>query len=377
MHPISFINLAAQQTKIKSQLESSIQHVLEHGQYILGPEVFELEEKLSKYTGAEHTISCANGTDALSLLLMAKHVGHNDAVFVPSFTFAATAEVVAYSGATPIFVDVLENTFTMSPASLKEAIITSQKIGLIPKGIITVDLFGLPADYPALNKIAQEHGLWIIADAAQSFGAKIEEKHIGTLCEMTTTSFFPAKPLGCYGDGGAIFLKSTDKKMEATLRSLRAHGTGSGRYDYIHIGINSRLDTLQAAILLEKLKIFDEEYKRRVEIADFYTNRLKTMVQTPIVPENYTHAWALYSIRCDKTQRTPLLDLFKREQIPYMIYYEKPLHLQSAYEHFPRVQSELKITEQLSKEIISIPMHPYLTQEQLNFIVEVIEHGIR
>lgn len=376
MHPISFINLAAQQTKIKSQLDSSIQHVLKHGQYILGPEVFELEEKLSAYTGAAHTISCANGTDALSLLLMAKHIGHNDAVFVPSFTYAATAEIVAHCGATPIFVDVLEDTFNMSPDSLKEAIVTSQKLGLTPKGIIAVDLFGLPADYPALDKIAKDHGLWIIADAAQSFGGKIGEKQVGALCEMTTTSFFPSKPLACYGDGGAIFLSSTDKHMADTLRSLRAHGTGAGRYDYIHIGINSRLDTLQAAILLEKLKIFDEEHKRRVEIANFYAHHLKTIVNTPIVPEHYTHAWALYSIRCDKTQRGSLLELFKHEQIPYMIYYEKPLHLQPAYEHFPKTQSELKITEQLSQEIVSIPMHPYLTEEQLNFIVQVVKHGI-
>ncbi len=377
MHPISFINLAAQQEQIKAGLDAGIKRVLEHGQYILGPEVSELEEKLSLRTGAAHTITCANGTDALSLLLMAKNIGRNDAVFVPSFTYAATAEVVAHCGATPIFVDVLEDTFNMSPDSLRDAIITSQKLGLTPKGMIPVDLFGLPANYAALNNIAQENGLWMIADAAQSFGGKIGEKHIGALCEMSTTSFFPAKPLGCYGDGGAIFLNSNDAQMNHTLRSLRAHGTGASRYDYIHIGINSRLDTLQAAILLEKLKIFDEEYKRRVEVADFYAQHLKNIIHTPIVPENYTHAWALYSVRCDKDQRAPLLELFKKEHIPYMIYYEKPLHLQAAYSCFPQTQSELKVTEKLSQEIISIPMHPYLTDEQLHFIVDVIRHGMQ
>jgi len=377
MDPIAFINLAAQQSKIQPQLQLGIEQVLQHGQYILGPEVAELEHQLSEYTQAAYTISCANGTDALSLLLMAKNIGPNDAVLVPSFTYAATAEVVAYSGAVPIFVDVMEDTFTISISSLKDGIAHCQQLGLTPRGIIAVDLFGLCADYSAINALAAEHGLWVIADAAQSFGAKINNESIGTLCEMTTTSFFPAKPLGCYGDGGAIFLKSDDQALMQKLRSLRAHGTGASRYDHIHIGINSRLDTLQAAILLEKLKIFDEEYKQRVKIAEFYTQHLQSIVRTPVVPQGYTHAWALYSICCNPNHRPALLEAFKQHEIPYMVYYEKPLHLQGAYSHFPQAPSGLATTEKLSQEIVSIPMHPYLSDKQLQFIVEVIQNTLR
>lgn len=377
MDRIAFIDLAAQQKSIRPQLDHALKQVLEHGQYILGPEVYELENKLSQYSGAAETISCANGTDALSLLLMAKGVGKNDAVFVPSFTYAATAEVVAHIGATPIFVDVLEDTFNMSPDSLEQAILTSQKLGLKPKGVIAVDLFGLPANYAALRPIAEKNGLWLIADAAQSFGGKINDQRIGSLCEMTTTSFFPAKPLGCYGDGGAIFLNSNDSAFISTLRSLRAHGIGKERYEFINIGINSRLDTLQAAILLEKLKIFDNEHKRRLEIAQFYHQHLKHLVHTPKVPTGYTHAYGLYTIRCEKAQRASLLELFKEEHIPYMIYYQTPLHAQVAYQQFPTVSGGLPITEKLSQEVISIPMHPYLTNPQLQLIVQVIEHALK
>lgn len=375
MHPISFINLAAQQARIQNELNRAIQRVLAHGQYILGAEVQSLEQELSTYSGATQTISCANGTDALSLLLMAKNVAAGDAVFVPSFTFAATAEVVAHSGAIPIFVDVLEDTFTICPDSLETAIKLSHRLNLKATGIIAVDLFGLPANYPALEKIAQAHGLWVIGDAAQSFGAKINDTHVGALCDMSTTSFFPAKPLGCYGDGGAIFLNTSDAGFIERLKSLRAHGTGKDRYDFIHIGINSRLDTLQAAILLEKLKIFDEEHQRRQEIAQFYSQQLGSLVRTPYIPAGYTHAFALYTIKCDSAERAPLLALFKQEQIPYMIYYQRPLHLQVAYKDFPQVT--LNTTEKLSQEVISIPMHPYLTETELKTIVQLIEHGLR
>jgi dTDP-4-amino-4,6-dideoxygalactose transaminase len=375
MNPIAFIDLAAQQKTIQPQLENAFKRVLEHGQYILGPEVYELEQRLSDYTGASHTISCANGTDALSLLLMAKGVSPNDAIFVPSFTYAATAEVIAHAGAVPFFVDVVEDTFNISVQSLEAAINLAKKNNLKPKGIIAVDLFGLPSDYETLSKIAQQHGLWLISDAAQSFGAKIKEKRVGALCEMSTTSFFPSKPLACYGDGGAIFLNTEDESFVSTLRSLRAHGIGRDRYDFVHIGINSRLDTLQAAILLEKLNIFDEEHKKRLEIARFYEDHLNKVVHTPRMPSDYTHALALYTIRCESKQRTPLLELLKKEHIPYMIYYQTPLHLQAAYQHFPK--TSLEVTNQLSQEVISIPMHPYLTEEQLHFIVDTVQRGLK
>lgn len=377
MKPIAFIDLAAQQQTIQTQLNNAFKRVLAHGQYILGPEVSEFEQKLSEYTGANRVISCANGTDALSLLLMAKQLNRNDAVFVPSFTYAATAEVVAHRGATPIFVDVSEETFNLCPASLEEAIKMAKKNKLQAKGIIATDLFGLPADYEALEKLAQQYGLWLISDAAQSFGAKIKNKCVGSLCEMTATSFFPSKPLACYGDGGAIFLNADHSTLANTLLSLRAHGTGKDRYDFIHIGVNSRLDTLQAAILLEKLNIFNHEYEKRVKIANFYEQHLKNIVRTPQTPADCTHAFALYTIRCHKTQRAPLLDLFKNEQIPYMIYYQKPLHLQPAYQDFPQAPCGLERTNALSEEVISIPMHPYLTEDQLRFIVEVITQGLK
>lgn len=376
MNPIAFIDLPAQQKIIAPELEKAFKQVLEHGQYILGPEVRELEQKLSAYTGANHTISCANGTDALSLLLMAKKVGPNDAVFVPSFTYAATAEVIAHAGATPIFVDVSKDTFNMDIESLEEGIKMAQRSHLRPVGLIAVDLFGLPADYDNLQKIATQYGLWLISDAAQSFGAKIGNKRVGSLCEMSTTSFFPSKPLGCYGDGGAIFLKTEDTDLVNTLLSLRAHGTGKDRYDFVNIGINSRLDTMQAAILLEKLKIFDAEYQARLKIAAFYEKYLSPLVRTPQTPAGYGHAFALYTIRCDKTQRPSLLNALKNENIPYMIYYQTPLHLQEAYQHFPQSPCGLKNTNQISEEVISIPMHPYLNQEQLYFIVEGIKRGL-
>lgn len=377
MKPITFIDLAAQQNTIQGQLDNAFKRVLSHGQYILGPEVYELEQKLSEYTGANHVISCANGTDALGLLLMAKKLDKNDAVFVPSFTYAATAEVVAHRGATPIFVDVSEETFNLCPSSLEEAIKMAKKNKLQAKGIIATDLFGLPADYDTLEKIAQQHGLWLISDAAQSFGAKLRNKRVGSLCEMTTTSFFPSKPLACYGDGGAIFLNADHSCLANTLISLRAHGTGRDRYDFVHIGVNSRLDTLQAAILLEKLNIFNNEHEKRVKIAHFYEQHLKNIARVPQTPAHCTHAFALYTIRCHRTQRDPLLTLLKSEQIPYMIYYQKPLHLQTAYQDFPQTPSGLEKTNLLSQEVISIPMHPYLADDQLQFIVEVITQGLR
>jgi dTDP-4-amino-4,6-dideoxygalactose transaminase len=367
---IQFLDLPAQQAMIKDDIKSRLDAVLAHGQYILGPEVTELEQRLSQITKAKHVISCANGTDALQLLMMAKKVGPNDAVFVPTFTFAATAEVVAESKAVPIFIDVLPDTFNMDPKSLEAGIIQAKKLGLNPKGIIAVDLFGLPADYQALKVIADQHQLWIIDDAAQSFGSKMGDNYVGTFCEMTTTSFFPAKPLGCYGDGGAIF--TDNDTLTEELRSLRMHGEGIHKYDNVRVGLNSRLDTMQAAILLAKLNIFDEEVQKRQAIAAFYQHNLPKALQAPKVPDNLRSAWALYTVTCDPALRDHLMSELEKKGIPTRIYYQKPLHQQLAYKHFPSAAPQLTTAEQLSKQVLSLPMHPYLTEGQLAKIVSAI-----
>lgn len=362
---IEFIDLKTQQKRIKPQIDQAIAHVLKHGQYIFGPEVKNLEEALKTYTGAEHAITCANGTDALQLLLMAHNIGPGDAVLVPTFTFASTAEVVALEKATPIFVDVCPKTFNISIESVKEAIARNQHLNI--KGIIAVDLYGLPANYPELEAIAKANGLWLIADAAQSFGGKIGSSTVGSLTQATTTSFFPSKPLSCYGDGGAIL--TNDANTATLLASLRNHGCGAHRYDHIHVGLNSRLDSLQAGILIEKLKIFDEERQQRERIAQFYSNALKGVVQTPTVPETYTHAWGLYTIVCPDQTRDTLVSHLQTHEIPCNIYYHKPLHLQPIYHHYPRAQNQLPIAEKLCKNILSLPMNPYLTDAQLEYIV--------
>lgn len=356
---IQFIDLKAQQLCIRPQIDAAIKRVLDHGAYIMGPEVYELEKQLAEFCGVKHAISCANGTDALGLGLMAKNVGPGDAIFVPSFTYAATAEVVAWMGATPVFIDSLEGTYNIDPVSLELGIQTAKKLGLRPAGIIPVDLFGQPADYDAIQKIADEHNLWVLADGAQSFGASYKGRKVGSIGDMATTSFFPAKPLGCYGDGGAIF--TNDDELASIMKSLRVHGQGTDKYDNVRIGMNGRLDTIQAAILIEKLKIFPDELIARQQTADVYNSKLKDVVQIPHVIDGAKSAWAQYTICLPNgMNREKLMTDMKEAGIPTMIYYVKPLHLQTAYKHYPTAGA-LSVCESLADKVLSLPMSGYVS----------------
>lgn len=374
---ISFIDLKAQQERIRSQIDAAIKRVLDHGTYIMGPEVYELEKQLAQFCGVKYVITCANGTDALGLALMAKNVRPDDAIFVPSFTFAATAEVVAWMGATPIFIDSLEDTYNIDPESLQQGIQTAKKLGLNPVGIIPVDLFGQPADYDAIQEIADEHNLWIIADGAQSFGAAYKNRKVGNIGDMATTSFFPAKPLGCYGDGGAVF--TNDDNLAVIMKSIRVHGQGSDKYDNVRIGMNGRLDTLQAAILIEKLKIFPDELIARQKTADAYDEALKSIVQVPLVMKNATSAWAQYTIRLPKhIDRNKLIAELKEAGVPTVVYYVKPLHLQTAYKHYPTANGDnLPVCESLANEVLSLPMSGYVKDVEINQIIIAVKNGLK
>jgi dTDP-4-amino-4,6-dideoxygalactose transaminase len=366
---IQFIDLKSQQALIRPQIDAAIKRVLDHGIYIMGPEVFELEKRLAEFCGVKHAISCANGTDALALGLMAKNVGPGDAVFVPSFTFAATAEVVAWVGATPVFIDSLEDTYNIDPKSLELGVQTAKKAGLRPVGIIPVDLFGQPADYDTIQAIADDHNLWVMADGAQSFGATYKGRKVGNIGDLATTSFFPAKPLGCYGDGGAIF--TNDDELAAIIRSLRVHGQGLDKYDNVRIGMNGRLDTIQAAILIEKLKIFPDELIARQQAADVYNIGLKDHVKIPFVEKESTSAWAQYTVRLPQgTDRTKLMGELKEAGIPTMVYYVKPLHQQTAYRTYLTAGGgSLPVCEALANEVLSFPIDAYKAYEDYNYIV--------
>jgi dTDP-4-amino-4,6-dideoxygalactose transaminase len=372
---IPFIDLKAQQTRIRPQIDAAIKRVLDHGGYIMGPEVYELEKQLAEFCGVKHAISCANGTDALGLGLMAKNVGVGDAIFVPSFTFAATAEVVAWMGATPIFIDSLEDTYNIDPKSLELGIIAAKKAGLKAKGIIPVDLFGQPADYDVIQTIADEHGLFVIADGAQSFGATYKGRKVGSIGDMATTSFFPAKPLGCYGDGGAIF--TNDDELASVIKSLRVHGQGTDKYDNVNIGMNGRLDTIQAAILIEKLRIFPDELSTRQKAADQYSDALKSLVEVPAVLSNATSAWAQYTVRLPKNiNRSTMITNLKESGVPTMIYYPIPLHLQKAYNAFYlKCPTLLSQCEALSTSVLSFPMCANVGKN-LPYIIEKIKESI-
>jgi dTDP-4-amino-4,6-dideoxygalactose transaminase len=363
---IQFIDLKAQQAVIRPLLDQAVSRVLDHGHYIMGPEVKKFENDLKTFCGAPYALSCSDGTDALSLCLRAKNIGPGDAIFVPTFTFAATAEVVSWVGATPVFVDVLEDTYNLDTESLETAIQVAKNLGLKLKGITAVDLFGQPADYDAIQEIANHHGMWVMADAAQSFGAVYKNRKVGCLAEMTTTSFFPAKPLGCYGDGGAVF--TNDHDLMEILQSLRIHGKGSDKYDNVRIGLNSRLDTIQAAILVEKLKIFSHEIAARNRVAKIYNEGLKNHVRTPYVPDDVTSVWAQYTVNLESKDRTAIMSRMKEVGVPNMIYYIKPLHLQTAYSHYPRA-THLSVSERLAAQVLSLPMHPYLSEEDQEYII--------
>jgi dTDP-4-amino-4,6-dideoxygalactose transaminase len=366
--PIPFIDLAAQRARIGHAIDAGLMRVSAHGQYILGPEVKTLEADLAAFCGAKDCITVSNGTVALAMPLMAKNIRPGDAVFCPSFTFAATAEVVAWLGATPVFVDVLPDTFNMDPASLEQAIAKAKRDGLKPKCVITVDLFGQPADYDAIEPIVEAHGLWLMSDAAQSYGGAHRTRKVGTIGHVTATSFFPSKPLGCYGDGGAIF--TDDGEMASVLRSLRVHGQGTDKYDNVRIGLNGRLDTMQAAVLIEKLRILGDEIDARNRVAARYSEALNHAVPVPFVKDGLRSAWAQYTVLVPAASRAAIIDALKAEGIPTMVYYPKPLHQQTAYRHFPLAGNGLPVSERLASEVLSLPMHPYLDAATQDHIAE-------
>ncbi|WP_428558421.1 DegT/DnrJ/EryC1/StrS family aminotransferase [Pseudolabrys sp.] len=373
--PLPFIDLAAQQRRIAPQVEEAIARVLAHGQYIMGPEVIALEKALSEFCGAGHVISCGNGTIALELVLRAKGVKAGDAVLCPSFTFAATAEVVALVGATPIFVDVHGDTFNLDAAGLESGLATAKKLGLKPVGVIPVDLFGHPAEYQDIEPWCNAHGLWLLTDAAQSFGARYHDRKVGTIGLATTTSFFPAKPLGCYGDGGAIFTDDAD--LAAVIRSLRVHGQGTDKYDNVLIGTNGRIDTIQAAVLIEKLKIFPDELEKREMIARRYSDALKDAAAVPSTAQGCTSAWAQYTIKVPAAKRDALAAALRAQGVPTAIYYPKPLHQQTAYRNFPVAGNGLPVSDVIAHEVISLPMHPYLEADAQDRVVNAVQLALR
>ena len=372
---IPFIDVAAQRRRLGKAIDGAVARVLEHCQFMLGPEVKAFEQELAAFCGARHAVGCASGTDALVLALRAKGVGLGDAVFCPSFTFCATAEVVALVGAVPVFVDVHAETFNMDADGLAAAIGTAKRLGLVPKAVIPVDLFGLPADHAAIAAVAQAEGLWVLDDAAQAFGAGLGNRKLGAFGEMTATSFFPAKPLGCYGDGGAIL--TDDDALADLLRSLRMHGQGSDRYDNVRIGLASRLDTIQAAVLREKLKIFPEEIAARNAIARRYDDGLRDAVIVPRVPDGASSVWAQYTIRVSGGRRDGLAAALKSEGIPTAIYYPIPLHRQQAYKHYPIGAGGVAISERLADEVISLPMHAYLDETTQARIIGAVRRILR
>ncbi|GLS89624.1 aminotransferase DegT [Psychromonas marina] len=354
---MQFIDLAAQYQHLKEKIDKRIQTVLDHGKYIMGPEVSELEDKLAEYVGVKHAVTCANGTDALTLCMMALDIKEGDAVFCPTFTFFATAEAVAFAKATPVFVDSDEQTFNICPVDLEKRIKNVIAEGkLKPKAIIAVDLFGLPANYPELERIAKKYDLKIIEDAAQGFGGSINAKKTGSFGDIATTSFFPAKPLGCYGDGGAVF--TNNDGYAELLRSFRVHGKGNDKYDNIRIGMNSRLDTIQAAILLEKLAEFPQELISRNKAATNYEKELSTHFKTPQVPEGYVSSWAQYTL-VDENRDAAMAE-YKEQGIPTVVYYATCMHQQTAFKYLGYCEGDFPVAEKLAKQVFSLPMHPYL-----------------
>lgn len=371
---MQFRDLQKQYQILKKDIDSEIQKVLVQSNFISGFQVVELEKMLADYVGVKHCVTCANGTDALSLALMVWNIGPGDAVFVPDFTFFSTGEIVAFAGATPIFVDVEEVSFNMSPESLEKAIQAVLKEGkLKPRAIIPVDLFGQPADFLRIHPIAQKYNLLILEDGAQGFGGKIGEKRACSFGDIATTSFFPAKPLGCYGDGGAIF--TDNDEWDELLRSLRVHGKGENKYDNIRIGMNSRLDTLQAAILQVKLKAFQEyELDAVNEAAERYRQLLGELVNTPRLKDNFYSSWAQYSILLKgESQRDELQNYLNKNKIPTMVYYSKPMSKQKAFEEMNCVKVDLSTTEDICKRVLSLPLSPYISCEEQIMVVNEIK----
>jgi len=370
---IPFLDLKAQQARLMPTLRPRLEAVLAHCQFILGPEVVELEERLAAYCGAKHCVGVSSGTDSLQIAMMAEGISAGDAVYLPAFTYTATAEVPLLLGATPVFVDVDPHTFQIDPAHLQHRIDTTPG-HLKPRAVIGVDLFGQPADWPALQRIAGSRGLFLLDDLAQSFGASLQGAKLGTQAHATATSFFPSKPFGAYGDGGALFTDDDDRA--ALFRSLRTHGEGTTRYDVLRIGMNGRLDTLQAAILLAKLDMFDDELARREAIARHYDRRLAGLVQVPARVPDSTSAWAIYAILLkSEAERTALQASLKEAGVPSAIYYPRPLHLQPAYAG-AHDGAALPVSEDLSRRIMALPIHPDLSDEQLDQICDAVAAGM-
>jgi dTDP-4-amino-4,6-dideoxygalactose transaminase len=372
---VPFVDLAAQRRRIGKSIDDAVARVMDHCQFINGPEVTQLEAALAAFSGAKHVVTCASGTDALLMVLMAKGVGRGDAVLCPSFTFSATGEAVALTGATPVFTDVDEATFNMDAASLKRGIATARKAGLKPVGVIPVDLFGQSADHDAIAAVAEAEGLFVLDDAAQGFGASYKARRLGTFGIATATSFFPAKPLGCFGDGGAIF--TDDAALAETLRSIRVHGQGADKYDNVRLGLTGRLDTMQAAILIEKLKIFEDEIHARNRVADRYARGLGNLVSVPRLASGCTSVWAQYTIRLPGgTDRDGFAAALKAQGIPTAIYYPKSMHQQTAYRDFPVADGGLPVSERLSDDVISLPMHAYLDEATQDRIIAAVRGAV-
>ena len=372
--PIPFIDVAAQRRRLGPAVDAAVARVLGHCQFILGPEVRQFEQELAAFAGARHAVTCASGTDALLLALRAWEIGPGDAVICPSFTFCATAEVAALVGATPVFVDVDAVTFNIDVEGIAGAVATAKRLGLKPKALIPVDLFGLAADHDAIAAAAKAEKLLILDDAAQAFGAAYKGRRLGTFGHATATSFFPAKPLGCYGDGGAVL--TDDAGMADTLRSLRMHGHGTDKYDNIRIGLASRLDTIQAAILSEKLKIFASEIEARNEVARRYAQALGDVVTVPAVPAGSTSVWAQYTIRLPAGRRDAFAAALKAEGIPTAVYYPIPLHRQQAYKHYPVGEGGVAVSDKLAAEVISLPMHAYLDEATQDRIIDAVRRAL-
>ena len=371
---MQFRDLKTQYQVLKDEMDQAILEVVASSAYVLGPKVKEMEQAFAEYVGVKHCIGCASGTDALLLALKAWDVKAGDAVFVPSFTFFASAEVVAIQGATPVFVDVDPETFNMDVRDLIFKIEHTIKAGqLKPKAVIAVDLFGLPADFKLISEVAKRYGLYLLEDAAQGFGGRIGDRKAGTFGDIAATSFFPAKPVGCYGDGGAVF--TNNDEWAALMDSYHVHGKGSDRYDNVRIGLNSRLDSIQAAILLVKLKAFKEHELVDVnKVAERYTEKLKGIVKTPVVPQGFYSSWAQYTIRvADKEVRSKLQEALKAEDVPTAIYYPIPMHRQTAFSYLDPKMNQCPVTDRLSDTVLSLPIHPYLSEEDQDKICAVLE----
>src|ERR1700761_5703055 len=375
LQSIPFIDVASQRQRLGKSIDEAMARVLGHCLFINGPEVTQLETQLAAFSGAKHVVTCASGTDALLMVLMAKGLGRGDAVLCPSFTFCATGEAVALTGATPVFVDVDEATFNMDAAALKRGIATARKLGLKPRAVIPVDLFGQSADHDAVAAVAEAEGLFVLDDAAQGFGASYKGRRIGTLSLATATSFFPAKPLGCFGDGGAIF--TDDAQLAETLKSIRVHGQGSDKYDNVRIGLTARLDTMQAAILIEKLKIFEDEIAARNKVADRSARALGNFVTVPRLAAGCTSVWAQYTIRLPEgTDRDAFAAALKAQGVPTAIYYPKSMHQQTAYRDFPVADGGLPVSERLSADVIALPMHAYLDEASQDRIIAAVRDAV-